>query len=147
MEVVLSVQNLNKYYKKFHALKDVSFEVKKGEVVGFIGPNGSGKSTTMKCIASLLIPSSGTVEILGYDIVKDREEALKHQASLIESPGLYLDLKGIDNLKLFGQLRSVSSERIAEIVEIINIGHFINRKVSVFFRDETTIGLRYCFAV
>lgn len=142
MEVVLSVQNLNKYYKKFHALKDVSFEVKKGEVVGFIGPNGSGKSTTMKCIASLLIPSSGTVEILGYDIVKDREEALKHQASLIESPGLYLDLKGIDNLKLFGQLRSVSSERIAEIVEIINIGHFINRKVS-----EYSLGMKQRLAL
>ena len=141
-EVVLSVQNLNKFYKKFHAVKDVTFDVHKGEVVGFIGPNGSGKSTTMKCIASLLIPSSGTITVLDKDIVKDREEALSHQASLIEAPGLYLDIKGIDNLKLFGQLRNVSKERIQEVVGIIDIGNFINRKVS-----EYSLGMKQRLAI
>lgn len=141
-EVVLSVQNLNKYYKKFHAVKDVSFEVHKGEIVGFIGPNGSGKSTTMKCINSLLIPSSGTITVSGKDIVKEREAALAHQASLIESPGLYTDLSGIDNLKLFAHLRNVSNERIEEVKEIINIGNFINKKVA-----EYSLGMKQRLAL
>lgn len=141
-EVILSVQNLNKYYKKFHAVKDVSFDVHKGEIVGFIGPNGSGKSTTMKCINSLLIPSSGTITVCGKNIVTEREEALRHQASLIESPGLYTDLKGIDNLKLFAHLRNVSNERIKEIEEIINIGPFINKKVA-----EYSLGMKQRLAL
>ncbi len=141
-EVILSVQNLNKYYKKFHAVKDVSFEVKKGEVVGFIGPNGSGKSTTMKCINSLLIPTSGTITICGKDIVKEREAALQKQASLIESPGLYTDLSGLDNLKLFGNLRNVTKERIEEVSEIINIGSFLKRQVK-----EYSLGMKQRLAL
>ncbi len=97
-EKVLSVQNLNKYYGDFHAVKDVSFEVLKGEIVGFIGPNEAGKTTVMKCINSLLIPTSGTVLVCDNDIVIDRNKALLNQASLIESPALYTDLRGIDNL-------------------------------------------------
>lgn len=141
-EIILSVQNLNKYYKKFHAIKDVSFDVKKGEVVGFIGPNGSGKSTTMKCINSLLIPSSGTITVCGKDIVKEREEALAHQASLIESPGLYLDLSGLDNLKLFAGLRNVSNKRIQEVAELINLGTFINHKAG-----EYSLGMKQRLAL
>lgn len=141
-EVILRVQNLNKYYKKFHAVKDVSFDVYEGEIVGFIGPNGSGKSTTMKCINSLLIPSSGTITVCGKDIVKEREEALAKQASLIESPGLYTDLKGIDNLKLFAHLRNVSNERIEEVKKIINIGDFINKKVA-----EYSLGMKQRLAL
>lgn len=141
-EIILSVQNLNKYYKKFHAIKDVSFDVKKGEVVGFIGPNGSGKSTTMKCINSLLIPSSGTITVCGKDIVKEREEALALQASLIESPGLYLDLSGLDNLKLFAGLRNVSNKRIQEVAELINLGTFINRKAG-----EYSLGMKQRLAL
>lgn len=141
-EVVLSVQNLNKYYKNFHAIKDVSFEVHKGEIVGFIGPNGSGKSTTMKCINSLLIPSSGTITVAGKDIVKEREAALAHQSSLIESPGLYTDLSGDDNLKLFAHLRNVSKGRIEEVKEIINIGNFIKKKVA-----EYSLGMKQRLAL
>lgn len=141
-EVILSVQNLNKYYGKFHAVKDVTFDVKEGEVVGFIGPNGSGKSTTMKCINSLLIPTSGEITICGKDIVKDREEALAYQASLIESPGLYLDLSGLDNLKLFGSLRKVSKERIEIVSDIINLGDFLYRKAG-----EYSLGMKQRLAL
>lgn len=141
-EIVLSVQNLNKYYKKFHAVKDVSFEVKRGEIVGFIGPNGSGKSTTMKCINSLLIPTSGTITVCGKDIVKDREAALEKQASLIEAPGLYTDLSGLDNLKLFGNLRKVSNTRIDEVTKIINLGSFLKRQVK-----EYSLGMKQRLAL
>lgn len=131
-EKVLSVHKLNKYYGDFHAVKDVSFEVLKGEIVGFIGPNGAGKTTVMKCINSLLIPTSGTVLVCDNDIVIDRNNALLNQASLIESPALYTDLRGIDNLRLFAQMRDVDKIRIEEIIKIINIGDFINKRVSKY---------------
>lgn len=131
-EKVLSVQNLNKYYGDFHAVKDVSFNVFKGEIVGFIGPNGAGKTTVMKCINSLLIPTSGTVLVCDNDIVIDRNKALLNQASLIESPALYTDLRGIDNLILFAQMRDVENSRVDEIIKIINIGDFINKRVSKY---------------
>lgn len=131
-EKVLSVHKLNKYYGDFHAVKDVSFEVLKGEIVGFIGPNGAGKTTVIKCINSLLIPTSGTVLVCDNDIVIDRNNALLNQASLIESPALYTDLRGIDNLRLFAQMRDVDKIRIEEIIKIINIGDFINKRVSKY---------------
>lgn len=131
-EPVLKVENLNKYYKKFHAIKDVSFNVYKGEIVGFIGPNGAGKSTVMKCINSLLIVDSGTIEVCGKDIKKEREAALANQASLVEAPGLYTDISGRDNLKLFANLRKVSNERISEVEKIIDIGEFITKKVNQY---------------
>lgn len=143
-ELVLSVKKLNKYYKKFHAIKDVSFEVHKGEIVGFIGPNGSGKSTTMKCINSLLIPTSGSITVCGKDIVKEREEALKYQASLIEGPGLYHDLTGNENLKLFANLRNVSHDKISKVAKIIDIGTFINKPVSQYslgMKQRLAIGI------
>lgn len=141
-EIVLRVENLNKYYKKFHALKDVSFEVHKGEIVGFIGPNGSGKSTTMKCINSLLIPTTGTITVCGKDIVKEREEALKYQASLIESPGLYTDLTGNENLKLFANLRNVSKEKVSQVKNSIGIGAFMNKRVA-----EYSLGMKQRLAL
>lgn len=131
-EKVLSVHKLNKYYGDFHAVKDVSFEVLKGEIVGFIGPNGAGKTTVIKCINSLLIPTSGTVLLCDNDIVIGRNNALLNQASLIESPALYTDLRGIDNLRLFAQMRDVDKIRIEEIIKIINIGDFINKRVSKY---------------
>ncbi len=131
-EVVLKVENINKYYKNFHAIKDVSFEVYKGEIVGFIGPNGAGKSTVMKCINTLLTLDSGNISVCGNDIKKERNKALANQASLVEAPGLYLDISGRDNLKLFANLRKVDDKRIREVEKIININEFITKKVSQY---------------
>ena len=68
MDNLVVVENLNKHYGKRHILKNVSFNIKKNEIVGFIGPNGAGKSTTMKCLCNLVIPDSGKVIIDGYDL-------------------------------------------------------------------------------
>ncbi len=143
-EVVLRVEKLNKYYKKFHAIKDVSFDVYKGEIVGFIGPNGSGKSTTMKCISNLLYPESGLIEICGYNLKDDRDAALSNLASLIESPGLYFELTGQDNLELMAGIKGVGKDKIEEIKKFVNIGDNIGRKVhqySMGMKQRLAIGI------
>lgn len=127
----VTVTNLNKFFGKYHVLKDVSFSFKVGEIVGFIGPNGSGKSTTMKCIANLIFPEkNSSINIAGFDLTKDRNQALSHISALIESPGLYYNLSGRDNLKLFAALRGVSAKRLAEVIEFSGLGQALKKKAS-----------------
>lgn len=115
MDKLVVVENLNKHYGKRHIVKEVSFDIYKNEIVGFIGPNGAGKSTTMECLCNLIIPNSGKIVIDGYDLFKERENALRCQTSLIESPGLYLDMTGRKNFHIFAKMRNVSKDRIKEI--------------------------------
>lgn len=129
-ECVLEVKGLNKTYGKKRVLNNVFLNVKHNEIVGFIGPNGAGKSTTMKCICNLVYPDSGEVIIDGHDLFKDREKALESQASLIESPGLYQDMTGRDNIQLIADLRGIGKERVKEICEFTEIREALDRKVS-----------------
>ena len=127
---VVEVKNLNKTYGKKKVLDNVSFYVSANKIVGFIGPNGAGKSTTMKCVCNLIYPDSGEITINGYDLFKEREKALEAQAALIESPGLYLDMTGRENIKLIARLRNIPKERVEEIYEFTEIGDALDRKVS-----------------
>lgn len=129
-EYVLEVKGLNKTYGKKRVLNNVSLYVKHNEIVGFIGPNGAGKSTTMKCICNLVFPDSGEIIIDGHDLFKEREEALKVQAALIESPGLYQDMTGRENLKLIAKLRNVDKKRVEDICEFTELREALDRKVS-----------------
>lgn len=132
MDKLVVVKNLNKHYGKRHILKDVSFDIYKNEIVGFIGPNGAGKSTTMKCLCNLVIPESGEILIDGYDLFIERENALRAQASLIESPGLYRDMTGRKNLQIFAKMRDVSKERLKEMEEFTALGSRLDVKVSAY---------------
>lgn len=132
MNVLVKVKNLNKYYGKRHILKDVSFEINRNEIVGFIGPNGAGKSTTMKCLCDLVIPDSGEIYINGYDLFKERENALRSQASLIENPGLYQDMSGRKNLHIFAKMRDVSKGRVKEIEDFTKLGSKLDIRVSQY---------------
>ena len=127
---VVEVKDLNKTYGKKKVLDNVSLYIKPNEIVGFIGPNGAGKSTTMKCLCNLIYPDSGAIKINNYDLFKDREKALESQAALIESPGLYQDITGKDNIKLVAKLRGIGKERVEEICEFTEIKEALNRKVS-----------------
>lgn len=129
---ILNVQGLNKSYGKLHVLKDISFHIEEGEIVGFVGPNGSGKSTTMKCIMNLTIPDSGEISIYGYDIKKNLKQALTHVSAQIEYPGLYLSLSGLDNLKYFALLRNIPKGKIDEVIDFIGIEDSIKRMVSTY---------------
>lgn len=130
MEKIVTVEHLSKSYGKQLVLDDISFEINKGEIVGFIGPNGAGKSTLMKCMCNLIKMDQGTVNICGNDLIKDRKKALQMQASLIEGPGLFFTMTGLQNLKLFASLKDVSKERLEEMIEYSNLGKHIHKKVS-----------------
>lgn len=127
---LVEVNNINKTFGKKKVLDNVSFFIDNNEIVGFVGPNGAGKSTTMKCIASLVFPDSGSVTISGHDIKTERELALSKMASLIESPGLYLDISGRENIKLFASLRNIKEERVKEIYEFTGLKEDLDRNVN-----------------
>ena len=144
MEKVLEIKGLNKYFKNHHVLKDINLTIYEKEIIGFIGPNGAGKSTTMRCINNLIFPSSGSIKICGYDLMKDRDKALQCQSSLIENPGLYLEMTGYDNLKIFGALRKVSKQRIKEIAEFTNLKDALYRRVehySLGMKQRLALGI------
>lgn len=128
----LIVDKLNKSYGKHHVLKDVSFTVGAGEIVGFIGPNGSGKSTTMKCIANLVYPDSGKIVIQGHDLKNARRLALQNLSSQIEAPGLYFNLSGRENLQLFASLQRVPKKQMERVIQYTGLGSWLQKKVGKY---------------
>lgn len=130
MNKVLSIRNLSKSFGNSLVLQDINMHVDHGEIVGFIGPNGAGKSTVMKCIANLYWPTSGTITVSGHSIVHETEKALSAQSSLIENPGLYPQMSGIENIRLFAKLRSLDNKKIQEMEEFTELGHHLRRRTS-----------------
>ena len=129
---MIEVINLFKTYGEKKALDGISFKVEKGEIVALIGPNGSGKSTTMKCIASLVYPSAGKIMIDNFEVNPKNHRILNKVGFMIESPGLYQFLSGIDNLKLAASLAGASKGKLIEIIELIGIGEGIKRNVNTY---------------
>ncbi|MGI9379936.1 MAG: ABC transporter ATP-binding protein, partial [Methyloligellaceae bacterium] len=120
MTVLISAQNLEKKFGEIHAVKDISLDVQKGEVLGFLGPNGAGKSTTMKMITGFLTPDSGTAEICGFDIVKEPIEAKRRIGYLPEGAPLYSDMTPHSFLNFIADIhgidKSIRADRIADSV-------------------------------
>lgn len=133
MENLIEVRNLNKSFGKKQILKDVSLNVKEGEIVGFIGPNGAGKTTTIKLILGLQKIDSGTVLINGYDVQKDFKKAILRVGAIVESPDLYMYLSGLENLKMIAAMyKNIDKNRIDEIVKIVGLENRIKDKVSKY---------------
>lgn len=129
---VLDVLNLCKSYGNHLVLNDISFSIRENEIVGFIGPNGAGKSTLMKCLCGLIHMDSGNVTICGHDIQSQREKALSHQASLIESPGLFFNMTGYENLEIFASLKNVSKDKLQQMADYTRIGDYLKKPVSSY---------------
>lgn len=130
---ILKIKNLNKSFGKKKILKNVSFNVNEGDILGFIGPNGAGKTTTIKMILGLQSINSGTVTINGYDIKKNFEKAIEKVGTIVENPDLYMYLSGYDNLKLISNLyKNVDKKRIDEVIKIVKLETRINDKVSKY---------------
>jgi len=89
---MIRVKNLTKYYGDRAAIKDVSFEVKKGEILGFLGQNGAGKTTTMKILTCFMPASSGEATVAGFDTFENPQEVKKNIGYLPETPPLYNEL-------------------------------------------------------
>lgn len=129
---ILKCENLNKSFGKKKILKDVSFTIKKGDILGFIGPNGSGKTTTIKLILGLNSIDSGNVTINGFDIKKDFESAIKGVGAIVENPDMYMYLSGYENLKLVANMYNVSSSKIDEVIKLVKLEGRIKDKVSKY---------------
>jgi len=117
-DTVIRVENLEKRFGAFVAVRGVSFSVQKGEVFGFLGPNGSGKSTTIRMLCGLLTPTGGKGQVLGYDIVREAERIKEHIGYMSQKFSLYEDLTPLENLRFFLGIYDVPknlwSERLEE---------------------------------
>jgi ABC-2 type transport system ATP-binding protein len=105
---VIRVSHLSKRYGAQLAVDDVSFEVGKGEVLGFLGPNGAGKSTTLRILAGFLAPTSGTVAIDGHDVATDSIEARRRIGYMPEAVPLYPEMRVVEYLRFRAELKGVS---------------------------------------
>jgi ABC-2 type transport system ATP-binding protein len=108
------------------AVRGVSFEIGQGELFGLLGPNGAGKTTTIKMLITLLIPTSGTARVLGYDVVQDAREVRRRIGYVFGGErGLYERLSAYDNLRYFAELYAVppgdQKKRIAELLELVGL--------------------------
>ncbi|MFM6976231.1 MAG: ABC transporter ATP-binding protein [Sphingobacteriaceae bacterium] len=118
-EKVIDVQHLAKSFGTFQAVKEVSFTVYKGDVFGFLGPNGAGKSTSIRCMLSLIKPDSGSIEIFGQPLAKNRSAILSRTGSIIEKPDFYKYLSAFRNLEIFSRISGTPSSR-KEIMEMLD---------------------------
>ena len=120
-EPIVQATGLTKRYGSAEVVKDVSFEVRRGDVFGFLGSNGSGKSTTIGMLLGLVQPTAGTISLFG-GTPEQRADGLARIGAIIESPAFYPYLSGRDNLKALAYLRpGVTAERIDEVLEIVGL--------------------------
>jgi ABC-2 type transport system ATP-binding protein len=129
----LRLKNLTKIYGAQKAVNDVSFEIEKGEIVGFLGPNGAGKSTTMKIATCYLPPTSGEVWVGGFNVVDKPIEVKQITGYLPEHNPLYLDLYVHEYLgfvgKLYGLRGQRLNDRVKEIIDLCGLGPEQNKKI------------------
>ena len=127
------VSNLTKTFGEQKALDNISFEVTEGEILGFLGPNGAGKSTTMKIATCFSPPSSGKVEVCGYDVVDQPGEVRKRIGYLPEHNPLYLDMYVREYLQFIGKLHGLRGNelrpRIDEIIQMCGLSREQNKKI------------------
>lgn len=122
---MIKVENLCKRYAGVTAIHDLSFEVGKGEIVGFLGPNGAGKSTTMRILSSFMPATSGRASIAGFDVFEQSLEARAHLGYMAENVPLYTEMRVNEYLNYRGQLKGVYGrrlkERVGEVKEMCNL--------------------------
>ncbi len=128
----IEVKNITKIYGKQKALDNVSFEIKKGEVVGFLGPNGAGKSTMMKIITCFIPPTSGNVKVYDFDVLQQSIDVRKKIGYLPETNPLYLDMYVKEYLEFIAEIHGIKknrSERISEMINITGLGLEQTKKI------------------
>ena len=135
MVELLKVKNLTKKFGPLTAVDDISFNVNKGEVLGFLGPNGAGKSTTMKMITGFLTPSSGSAIVCGNDILDEPIKVKKSIGYLPEGAPLYGDMTAGSFLNFIAEMRGINKKNKPKVIE--NIIEKINLNEVVFRPIET----------
>ena len=110
---MIKVEGLTKRYARTVAVDNISFEVEKGQIVGFLGPNGAGKTTTMRVLTCFLPPTTGTASVAGYDVMSQALEVKKRIGYLPESPPLYPEMEVVEYLHFVGRLKGIPKADIA----------------------------------
>src|ERR1700730_660098 len=114
---MITVKGLTKRYARTVAVDNISFEVQKGQIVGFLGPNGAGKTTTMRILTCFLPPSAGTANVAGFDVLEQPLEVKKRIGYLPETPPLYPEMEVREYLTFVGKLKGMSGASLAQRVD------------------------------
>ena len=143
---MIEVSDLTKNFGDFPAISSFTFSVEQGEILGVLGPNGAGKTTAMKIITGFMPPTSGTVEVAGFDIVEHSLDARKHIGYLPETVPLYTDMTVSDYLSFMGTIRGMSSTEIksrrSEVIDLCRLDEYqttIIGKLSKGYRQRVGI--------
>lgn len=128
----VKIKNLYKTMGKYEILHGISFEAYEGEVFGFLGPNGAGKTTTIKILTGLTSIDEGEVSVAGFDISKKFEKAMENIGAIVENPELYKHMTGRQNIMQFARIRKVSKERVDEVVKLVGLENWIDKKISKY---------------
>jgi ABC-2 type transport system ATP-binding protein len=116
---MITVKELTKKYARTTAVDRISFEVEKGQIVGFLGPNGAGKTTTMRILTCFLPPTSGTASVAGFDVLEQPLEVKKRIGYLPEMPPLYVEMRTDEYLTFVGKLKGLSGSELRQRVETV----------------------------
>jgi len=140
---VIQVQNLTRYYGRTPAIENVSFEVEKGEILGFLGPNAAGKTTTMRILTCYMPASSGSAKVAGFDVFNQSLEVRKRIGYLPEQPPLYTDMTVKDYLTFVAKIKGVDprerKNRVNDVMEKTDIAERqdqVIRKLSKGFKQR-----------
>ncbi len=131
-DCVIRAEGLTRYFGDFLAVDHVSFTIKQGEVVGYLGPNGSGKTTTIRMLLGLLIPTEGSAEVLGYDVVRQSEQVRANSGYMSQKFSLYNDLTVGENLDFYAGVYGIREHnRIEEVLDLVGLrgheGHMVSQ--------------------
>ncbi len=130
---MLEVSSLNKKFGDFYAVKDLNFQIRKGEIFGFLGPNGAGKTTTMKMVTCLIPPTTGTIKVDGCDITADSMAVRKKIGYLAENNPVYNEMTVDEYLKFVAEIRGIKGDRqvarLQELITICGLGKMTQRQI------------------
>ena len=131
IDPIISVRNLTKQFGDFTAVDHISFDVRRGEIFGFLGANGAGKTTAMRMLCGLSFPTDGSGSVAGYDISTESEQIKRHIGYMSQRFSLYQDLTVKENMELYGGIYGLSGKEIAE-----RVGHLLNRLNFADHKDD-----------
>src|ERR1044071_8987263 len=140
---MIKVDQLTKRYARATAVDQITFEVDRGQIVGFLGPNGAGKTTTMRMLTCFLPPSSGTANVAGFDVLEKPLEVKKRIGYLPETPPIYPEMATAEYLKFVGKLKGLSGAELAKRIDyvcercaIADVKHKLLGKLSKGYRQR-----------
>ena len=143
---MIKIKNLSKKFGHLTAVEDISFQVEPGEVLGFLGPNGAGKSTTMKMITGFLAPTSGEIEVSGFNVNEKPIEVKKRIGYLPEGAPSYGEMTAAQYLEFISQVRQLSGQnkqdRIKEVIQRLHLDKVLNQSIDTLSKGfKRRVGL------